>query len=154
VAGLRDMLDRFRRAGTPGPAGRAGVPVDRAAERAAELEPVLALLAPTIAECEWIRTHAAAEADQIRDQAVAQAANLVATAREQAAGVRAEAAARARRHGDAESAGLAAEAARQADAVRARADARMPDCVARVVGLVGEIAETGQGPAATPERLR
>ncbi|HKA69890.1 MAG TPA: hypothetical protein VKG85_12320 [Actinomycetes bacterium] len=92
MAGLRDMLDRFRRAGTPGPAGRAGVPVDRAAERAAELEPVLALVDPTSVECEWIRTHAAADADRIREQAATRAANLVATARGQAAGVRAEAA--------------------------------------------------------------
>ena len=140
MAGLRDMLDRFRRAGTPGPAGRAGVPVDRAAERAAELEPVLALLDPTTAECEWLRTHAAAEADQIREQARTRAAHLIATARERAAGVRAEAAARTRRHGDEQAAGATAEAARQAQAIRSRADARMPDYVARVVALARYIA--------------
>src|SRR5262245_1413496 len=140
------MLDRFRRAGTPGPAGRAGVPVDRAAERAAELEPVLALVDPTSVECEWIRTHAAADADRIREQAATRAANLVATTRGQAAGVRAEAAARAQRHGDAKAAGVAAEAARQADAIRAGADARMPDYVARVVTLAREIAGADAGP--------
>jgi hypothetical protein len=40
-----DFLRRFRPAGTPEAAARAGVPVDRAAEAAGELEPVLALLA-------------------------------------------------------------------------------------------------------------
>ena len=40
----RELLERFRPAGTPGAAGGRGVPVDRVAERSAELEPVLELL--------------------------------------------------------------------------------------------------------------
>lgn len=152
MAGLRDMLDRFRRAGTPGPAGRAGVPVDRTAERAAELEPVLARLTPTVAECERIRARAAADADRIRQEAASRAANLVASAREQAAGIRAEAAARARQDGDSESADLAATAAGEADAIRAAAAVRMPEYVARVVGLVRDIASTRPGPAVERSR--
>ena len=35
---LRDFLSRFRPAGTPGAAARPGVPVDRVAEREAELQ--------------------------------------------------------------------------------------------------------------------
>ena len=44
---VRDVLYRFRPAGAPGAASSAGVPVDRSADLAAELEPVFALLADT-----------------------------------------------------------------------------------------------------------
>ena len=48
---LRDFLDRFRRQGAPGAAGRAAVPVDRQGALAAELLPVLASLEDPEAEC-------------------------------------------------------------------------------------------------------
>ncbi|HET8769051.1 MAG TPA: hypothetical protein VFM86_17125, partial [Pedococcus sp.] len=74
---VRDLLLRFRPTGTPGPAGPAGVPVDRSAELAAELAPVLAALAATEAECTALveegrraagakRAAAAARADALR----------------------------------------------------------------------------------------
>ena len=48
---VRDFLDRFRPAGVPGTASRAGVPADLAGEPAGELQTVLALLVGTDAEC-------------------------------------------------------------------------------------------------------
>ena len=51
---LRDFFSRFRPAGAPGAAARAGVPADRLREREAEVGPVLALLDSTEAECERI----------------------------------------------------------------------------------------------------
>lgn len=77
----RDFLDRFRPAGAPGAASRAGVPADRAAELASELEPVLALLAGTDAECGRIIAAARQEAEQIAEQAREQAAVIAAEAR-------------------------------------------------------------------------
>jgi hypothetical protein len=62
----RDILQRFRPAGTPGPASSSGVPADRVAEASAELEPVLALLAETQAEVSRIRRDAEREAEQRR----------------------------------------------------------------------------------------
>ncbi len=80
----RDFLDRFRPAGAPGAASRAGVPADRAAELARELEPVLALLAGTDAECGRIIATARQEAEQIAGRAREQAAALAADARPRA----------------------------------------------------------------------
>ncbi|GAA1331576.1 hypothetical protein GCM10009647_071660 [Streptomyces sanglieri] len=54
---LRDFLERFRPAGTPG-ASAAGVPVDRTAERASELEPTLAQLMDVQREAARIRASA------------------------------------------------------------------------------------------------
>ena len=48
----RGLLQRFRGAGAPGAASAVGVPADRVAETAAELEPVFARLAPVQAEAE------------------------------------------------------------------------------------------------------
>jgi vacuolar-type H+-ATPase subunit H len=88
VPQARDFLDRFRPAGAPGAASRAGVPVDRAAELASELEPVLALLAGTHAECGRIVAAAQREAEQITEGARERAAALTADAQRRAAAVR------------------------------------------------------------------
>jgi hypothetical protein len=112
---LRDFLDRFRPAPVPGAASRLGVAADRARELSAELEPVLALLGPTHAECERIIAGARREAERIADQArqqvaataaeglrqseAARAANadeIIAAARESASRAAADAAQRAR----------------------------------------------------------
>ncbi|HSK35570.1 MAG TPA: hypothetical protein VLA80_02435, partial [Actinomycetota bacterium] len=61
-----NFLSRFRRAGTPGAAARAGVPVDRAAEAAAELQAVLSLLAEIESACSEIRQQAEADAEELR----------------------------------------------------------------------------------------
>jgi hypothetical protein len=64
-----EFLRRFRPAGTPGAAARAGVPVDRAAEAAGELAPVLALLADVESATAEIREGARLDAMELRDQA-------------------------------------------------------------------------------------
>jgi hypothetical protein len=113
----RDFLDRFRPAGAPGAASRAGVPADRAAELATELEPVLALLDGAYAECGRIIDAAQQDAEQIAEQD-----------REEAAAIATEAKQRARAAQDAAVEHvLAAACAEAEEAVRsaaARADRR------------------------------
>ena len=65
----RDFLDRFRPAGAPGGAARAGVPADRVRELAAEVGPVLALLDDVHAECDQILGEARREAARVAAQA-------------------------------------------------------------------------------------
>lgn len=136
MAGLRDSLDRFRRAGTPGAAARSGVPADRAAEAAAELEQVLARFADTQAECRRLRTDAAREADRIRLDARARASQLVANARARATAVRAQAAAAEQSRGDTDSARVVTDAQHHARAVRIAAEQRTAGLVERMVSLV------------------
>ncbi|MGW3354383.1 hypothetical protein ACWDFL_03025 [Streptomyces bungoensis] len=129
---LRDFLERFRPAGTPG-ASATGVPADRAAERAAELEPALARLARAQQEADRIRAEADEAARKIREDAAREAARLMAAAREQAPEVRRQAAEPPldRARGEAEA--VRASGARAASAVRARAAERMPGLVERAV---------------------
>ena len=140
-----EFLRRFRPAGTPGAAARAGVPVDRAAEAAGELAPILALLAEVESATAEIRERARLDAVELRDQARARAAGLVAEARARAEAERADAAALARARGDAESTRLADQAQRQAATRRELAERRMPGYVARVVRMVEA---AGEEPAA------
>jgi vacuolar-type H+-ATPase subunit H len=112
------------------------VPVDRAAEAAAELGPVLALLAGTEQECARLGQDARQAADQAREQAREQAAALVAAAREQAPAIRAEAASRARASADAEADRVVAAAERQASALGELASVRMGGIVAQVVATI------------------
>jgi len=84
----RDFLDRFRPAGAPGAASRAGVPANRAAELSAELGPTLALLAETDAECGRIVAAARRDAKWIADSAREQAATLAADAQDRARAAR------------------------------------------------------------------
>jgi cell division septum initiation protein DivIVA len=143
-----DFLNRFRPAGTPGAAARAGVPVDRPAEAAAELEPILALLAEAESASAAVRERARQDAKGIREQARARADSLVAEARARADSERAATAARAHARGQAESARLTGQAERLATARRELAEQRMPGYVARVVAMVRTAGEeavaTGQ----------
>lgn len=129
----RDILQRFRPAGTPGPAASAGVPADRVAEVAAELEPVLALLADTQAEASRIRREAEREAERRRLRATESAGALVASAHRQAGADRAAAAVRVSRRVEEEGAAALAEAERAAAAVRGRAAERMPALLDQVM---------------------
>ncbi|USX53935.1 hypothetical protein [Lentzea sp. HUAS12] len=133
MASLRDLLQRYRPVGTPGAAARPGVPADRAAELATELEPVLALLASTEDEMRRLREEARAEAHRIREQAARQADELVTTAHDRASEVRAQAAANARAAA-APDGTLLVEAAREnARRIRERATVMMPEYVDRAV---------------------
>jgi vacuolar-type H+-ATPase subunit H len=111
-----DLLRRFRPAGTPGAAAAAGVPVDRAAEAAGELEPILALLAGAESAAADLRERARLDALELDGQARARAAGLAAEARARAQAERADAVALACGQADAESAHLTERARRQASA--------------------------------------
>lgn len=133
MASLRDLLQRYRPVGTPGAAARPGVPADRAAEVATELEPVLALLAGTEDEVRRLRAEAREEARRIREQAARQAEDLVAGARERAADVRARSAADARAAAAPDGELLVDAARDKAHRMRERASALMPEYVDRAV---------------------
>jgi hypothetical protein len=143
MPGARDFLERFRPVGTPGPAGPAGVPVDRRAGLQEELAPVLAQLVSTERECARIGDAARKRAARVRADAAAQAAALVAEARTQAEAERAEVAARELRQRDRRADDELALARRTADRIRRTASEQTPAASARVVGLVRE--ELGVG---------
>jgi hypothetical protein len=136
MARARDILYRFRPAGSPGAAGTAGVPVDRAADLEAELEPLFAQLADTEAACaslvEDARHRAAAR--HLRDVEAARV--LVATARDEAAIARAAAAVAAQRAGESDLSTILARAETEAEALRQRSSAHVASYVARVVAAV------------------
>lgn len=143
MAQARSFLDRFRPAGAPGAAARAGVPADWARELAAELGPVLALLDEVHEECGLIIESAHTEAAQITAAAQAEAAKIAAestrraqAAREQAAhGLLAEAQDQASRD--------EAAASREAAQTRRLVKRRMPVLITRAVRLA--TAGTGAG---------
>ncbi|WP_234425938.1 hypothetical protein [Streptomyces kebangsaanensis] len=129
---LRDFLARFRPTGTPG-AAVAGVPADRAAERAAELEPPLARLADVQREAARIRAEADREAEALRQDAAREAAAIVTAARAQVPRVRQEAAVPVRRAARLEGRDIRSAGDRAAARVYERARERMPALLDRVV---------------------
>ncbi len=131
----RDFLDRFRPAGAPGPA-RAGVPADRAAELAAEVEPVLALLDGTNAECQQIIAAAQQEADRITARAQAEVAAIGQEAGRQARAAQDEAAAQVLAQAREQAQAATADAGLQARRIRRLAERRLPVLVAAAAGLV------------------
>jgi F0F1-type ATP synthase membrane subunit b/b' len=144
---LRDFLDRFRPAGAPGAAGRAGVPADRARELSAELEPVLALLAETDAECGRIVAQAQHEASRIADEARDQAAGIAADGQHRAAAARDAAAERVMAAARQEAGAAVRAAAEQARSRRRLADWQVNELVAAAVDLVRSLPAEGAGPA-------
>lgn len=143
MAGFRDFLTRFRRRVPPGRAAPGGVPADRSAEAAAELQSPFVLLEQAEAEARAVRERAARDAARVRAEAARQAEEIVEQARARAHEVRAEAAVRAHRSAEAEAAVLLSDAEQEAARVRRRAAARTPALVNRVAALV--IEEPGAG---------
>ncbi|WP_249400038.1 hypothetical protein [Streptomyces argyrophylli] len=125
---MRDFLERFRPAGTPG-ASATGVPADRTAERAAELEPSLARLASVQQEAAQIRAAAEQEAEALRQNAAREAARMVDAAREHAHELRRQTAEPLLREARQEADALRAAGDRTASAIRERAPERMPHLV-------------------------
>jgi regulator of protease activity HflC (stomatin/prohibitin superfamily) len=143
MASARDLLQRFRPAGAPGPATAAGVPADRVEERAAELEPLFLLLEDAVAEAARIRRDAEVEAERRRTQAREQAVARVAAGRLEADSIRAAALAEAQRAA-AVAATLSAEQARAVAEDIARRSRRtvevdVVDVVARVRAALGPV---------------
>lgn len=141
-----DFLNRFRPAGAPGAATRAGVPADRAAELSAELEPVLGLLASADSECARLIAEAEQEASRIAAQAREKAAGIAAGAAAVADQARASAAdevlATARRRAE--------DAEREAAAEVAARSAPDEDDIQVLIGVAIELvwaqADGGQAP--------
>lgn len=123
----RDFLERFRAAGGPGAPSATGVPADRSAELAAELEPVLARLDDVQAEAGRLRAEARHDAERMTQEAGARAAGVVAAARLGADAERADAAARMSEQAREEAATVLADAERTAEDVRRHAEARLPE---------------------------
>jgi hypothetical protein len=132
----RELLQRFRPAGTPGAAAPAGVPADRTAELGRELQPVFDELAGTVAEVAGIRQAAAEEARDRRERAAAQARGIVESARRRAEAERADAAARILGHSEQEKASTVAAARREAADIARRADERSAAYVDRMIDTV------------------
>lgn len=153
VPRARDVLYRFRPAGAPGAATAAGVPRDRRADAAVELEGVFSLLESSAQEGQAIVAEAMREAERIGQDAAERAAQIIAAASSRTDAERTTAVAEARRVADAESLTLARSAASDADALLARARGRMPDVskqvLARVLALLGEPPGGGQEVAAS-----
>ncbi len=138
MAGFRDFLMRFRPVGLPGPAAAGGVPADRSAELAAELEPQLTPLQGTEAEARRVRAQASAEAVRRREAAERMATEIVGQARAAAPRVREQSAARIHDATAAETAALLAAAERDVAALRDRVGHRLPPLVDRVAAGVIE----------------
>jgi hypothetical protein len=139
VPRVRDLLYRFRPAGAPGPASAAAVPVDRAADRAAELEPVFALLAETEEQCAALRLAARRDAEARTALARETSRRVVADARAACSADRAAASAAVGSRAEGERAAALADARREAGLLLARADSRTPEWADRVARTVGEL---------------
>ena len=133
---LRDILERWRPAGAPGSAGGVGVPSDRLAAVAQELEPVFAALAEVEQACHRLGEEAQEAAAARLSEAGGQARTLIARGRVDAEAERAAAAARVRELVSADIAHLAAEAEKAADEVRRAAASHRSQQLARVMARV------------------
>lgn len=149
----RGLLQRFRGAGAPGAASAVGVPADRLAETAAELDPVFARLAPVQREAEGIRARAREEAEHTRRRAEEEAAAVLAAAREHAEAERVAASLTASRRVDLDRDQALAAADEEANRVRRHSDAVMTQYVDRVVAQVRSLLDVPSGPD-HPERPR
>lgn len=145
---VRDFLDRFRPAGAPGAAARAGVPADRSGELAAELTPVLALLADTDAECGRIIAQARQDASRLVAEATARVSAVTTDAERRARAARDATARQVLAEARADADKAADAAAQQAARTRELAAERIPGLVGRVVDLVRNL-PADLGPAAT-----
>ena len=121
----RNILDRFRPAGTPGAAGRPGIPADRSAAATAELTAALVLLDDAQEEAARTRQAAVDRAQDIRRAAHRQAAELLAKARDDAETVRARSEADALREASADEDDMRRRTEAEIARLRRRADERL-----------------------------
>ena len=133
---FRDFLDRFRPAPAPGAASRVGVAADRTRELMAELDPVLALLAATHADCERIIAVARQEARGIADQAQQQAIAATAEAQRRAEAASAAAADRLVAAAREQARRAVGEARQRAQAPRRATDEQISELIGTAVRLV------------------
>jgi vacuolar-type H+-ATPase subunit E/Vma4 len=124
---VREFLERLRPSGTPGAPSAAGVPVDRMAEVAAELEPVFAALDDAQAEAARIRAEGRQEASRRREQGLEEARSVLDEATRRSGAERADAAALVKARSESVVRDITAAAQRDADGIRATAEERLPD---------------------------
>lgn len=131
---LRDFIGRFR---------PASIPADRHGELAAELEPVLALLAPADRDCARIIAAAREAAAKISADARRQAAEIEAAASERAQAAREEAVKGVLIHARDEAGRAMDEAAVAAGRRHDLAEWRVKELIGEALGLVLAAPETG-----------
>ncbi len=133
MPGVRDLLERFRPVGTPGPAAPVGVPADGKALLEAELAPILVELEETRRQCDQVQAAARARADRLLADARARAEAVVAQARLRADAARADTAAAERRQREVEAQVELSRGAQEARRIARLAAERIPVLAARVV---------------------
>ena len=141
---VRDVLHGFRPAGATGAAGDAGVPADRGADLAAELEPVFAHLASTERECARIAARAGQAAAKVRAREAERARGTIAAARERMDAERAAAVAQMRPNALEKSTAAAVAAEREAAEIRRHAVERMGSYVDLIVVSVDRLIDDTQ----------
>lgn len=130
---LLSILDRFRPAGAPGPAGPVGVPALDDQGPAAELAPVFAACAADVAESRALVEEAQQAAQRAVPLAREQAAAVLAQARLDGAADRATAAALVEQTTSASEAQVRAAAAAEAQEVADRSRDRIPALLEEIV---------------------
>jgi len=141
------ILDRFRLAGAPGPAGPVGVPVTGEQGPAVELAPVFAALAPDVESSAQMVQEARREADGVLSDALEDAAAIMARARLDEGAQRARAASRVEEDALARDAELLARARQEADDLERSRTALLPGAVRQVMErLWSEQLTSGQQP--------
>jgi len=128
-----NILDRFRPAGAPGPAGPIGVPSTGDQGTAAELAPVFAALAADVESCRKMVDEARREADGTLSSALEEAAAIIAQARLDEGAERARAAARVEQAASAQDALLLARARKDAEDLERTRTALLPGTVRKVM---------------------
>jgi vacuolar-type H+-ATPase subunit H len=150
---VRNFLDRFRPAGSPGATARAAVPVDRSGELEAELVPVLTLLDGVDADCARIVAGARREAGRITAAAREAATAALVDAERRARAAREQTVQQMLAEARAEAAETVASARREALRSRELAGQRIPVLVSRAVDMVRDLGtgELGRPVAGWPD---
>ena len=133
---LRDILDRFRPAPSPGRPGPVGVPSSATLTGADELEVVFAFLGDVVARCEAIRDEGRRQAAEMRQTADVQLASLRSQAAAAAAQNRTAAVASVKAAGQARQAAELSAAENEAARIRAEGARRTTRCIATAVSRV------------------
>jgi hypothetical protein len=144
---VRDLLYRFRPAGGPGSATPAGVPADRERDLAAELEPVFAALAPTVARCRELVEDGRREADGVRARDALAVEHLAAALPDRVAAARAQGRAEVLAEADSQGARVEADAAARASRLEDRLTELLPSYRGQVAASVEALLTTAPGPS-------
>ena len=145
-----NILDRFRPAGAPGPAGPVGVPAAADQGPAVELAPVFAALAADVETCRRLVDEARREADRVLSRAREQAAAIIAQARLDEGVERSRAAGRVEQTASEQDARLLAHAREEADDLEEARTALLPGTARRVIDNLWSEQLTSQQPTERP----